>query len=480
MSNKRTKLFVLPAVLLFTCFALDGAVLEMKNDYIRIIGDPETGRFILKTTGGDPALTSDQNALLLYEDYPPTSFTTIQVDETVYKFGDNTGNFSVRMNEREGVITAVWNVGNTEVNQKLKIVKGPTTGNPDTVEASYNVINKDFREHSIGVRIMLDTYLGREDGAPFRVPELGDITSEQELKKSELPDYWYSYDDLAEPTVRAQGTVKIPDNPLPDKIIFASWERFNKYLWDFEIKPGRTFRRSIIGPPDSAVAILWSPKVLKPNENLMVKTYYGLYGASLAKGKVFNISLGGPVETAGEPVTVTADVQNISPFTAKRVTATIFPPPGLKSGEGDTAVKGLEDINTKQIKKSSWSLLPTMAETGYVTFKVEVKGMVNGKEEKETVERRIEVKGAKKQTDYTLFDLSEINRIIRLISDSMGENNKKLDEINALLQSGPSPVYPKETAQSDRQNISRRKGNVKEAKGQIPAAVKSAVKQGKK
>ena len=44
---------------------------------------------ILKTTKGDPDLSSDQDALLLYEDYPPTSFTTLRVDEQDVIFGED-------------------------------------------------------------------------------------------------------------------------------------------------------------------------------------------------------------------------------------------------------------------------------------------------------------------------------------------------------------------------------------------------------
>ncbi|MDD5066716.1 MAG: hypothetical protein PHF84_06675 [bacterium] len=475
--DRKTALFFL--IMLLPVLVFSG-VIEMKNEFIKIIGDPDTGRFIIKTTGGDPALPSDQNSLLLYEDYPPTSFTTLKMDESVYKFGDEKGTFSVRMNERENTITAVWSVANIELNQKLRFVKGPTTGNLDTVEISYNVLNKDFKEHQVGVRVMLDTYLGKEDGAPFRIPQLGDITSEKALLPNELPDYWYSYDDLAEPSVRAQGTLKVADSVMPDKVIYASWERFNKYLWDFETKPGRSFRRSVIGPADSAVAIFWNQRSLKPNENYIVRTYYGLYGASLFKGKVFNISLGGPVQTAGEPVTVTADVQNISPFTAKGCTAEIILPNGLKLGETEESKKSLEDIAINQIKKTFWSLVPTMEATGYVTFKVVVKGMVNGKEEKETVERRIEVKGEKKKTAYTLFDLSELNRILKAINGNMDENNKKLDELNALIQSSEAPVYPRDQAKSDQGGIKTREKNVKDVKSQIPEAVKAAVKHGTK
>lgn len=281
MNIKKIKyliLFLLVPVLMFA------SLIEMKNKFIKVIADTETARFILKTTGGDPNLDSDQDSLLLYEDYPPTSFTTVQVDGREYKFGsDENGMFTTRLMKRNDMITTVWNIRNIDVRQTLKIVKGPTTGNLDTLEIIYDVVNRDNKPHEVGVRVMLDTYLGKEDGAPYRIPQKGNITEEKMLKGSELPEYWYSYDDLSKPTVIAQGSLKIEGSPDPDKIIFASWERFNKYLWDFTIKPGRSFRRSIIGPLDSALAMYWPIGKLEPNNNYILRTYYGLMSREVIK-----------------------------------------------------------------------------------------------------------------------------------------------------------------------------------------------------
>jgi len=473
--------FLLTIIILLTFFSyLYSALVEMENQYIKIIGDPETGRFIVKTTGGDPKLDTDDDSLLLYEDYPPTSFTTIRIDERDYKFGDTElGYFVTRIMKRGDRMVTVWAVRNIEVTQTLKVVKGPSTGNPDTVDISYTIWNKDNRDHNIGIRILLDTYLGKSDGSPFRIPGVGTITSEKEFVGNQVPGYWYSYDDLGEPTVRAQGTVIIEGSPTPNRIVYASWERFNKYLWDFKIKPGRSFRRAIIGPPDSSVAVYWNPHKYNPNDTYSVKTYYGLYGATIYKGKVFNVSLGGPVVTSGESFLVTADIQNISPYKAKDVTAEIFLPKGLKLMGDEMVKKAIGSLNAKEIKKTSFNIFPDGSVLGIINYKVKVEGMVNGKLESITVERKVNYKGPQKvvteKFKYTLYDFTEINKLITDMNGLLKENNAKLDELNKLIETaGP---YSGLQATNDRNEIKQRTEQTKNNESKLPAAVKSVEKE---
>lgn len=466
-------------IIFFTVFILlptfiNSSLIEMENEFIKIIGDTDTARFIIKTTGGDPKLDSDQDSLLLYEDYPPTSFSTIRIDEKEYKFGDEIGMFTSRMMRRNDIITTVWNIRNIDIRQTLKIVNGPTTGNLDTVEILYDIINKDNREHDIGIRVMLDTYLGKEDGAPFRIPQRGNITEEKALIGDEVPEYWYSYDDLSNPSVIAQGTLRIQDNPPPDKIIFTSWERFNKYLWDFTIKPGRSFRRSIIGPLDSALAMYWSTGKLKPNENYTIKTYYGLMAPeAIPTDNVFNITLGGPTITKGESIKVTADIKNICKYKIKNVQAEMILPAGLKFNFNENKLKNLSNLKKKQTKNISWRIMPDKSKKGIMTIKIKVTGKIKNKDVSQIVERKIEYK----TVIYTLFDFSKINKIIQEINDIQNVNNSKLDEINQLLTKQINAQYSKKESNEDRVNIKKRIKSSDNLKKQIPDAIKTATKK---
>lgn len=128
----------------------------------------------------------------------------------------------------------MWTCDNIQVTQVCELVPNPSTGRADAMKIRYQFTNVDqIESHNVGLRILLDTMLGPNDGAPFQVPEVGSemgipITTEREFLKSrnEVPDFWQSFDDLNNPTVVSQGTLKGGDATEPDRVIFASWPDF--------------------------------------------------------------------------------------------------------------------------------------------------------------------------------------------------------------------------------------------------------------
>ena len=465
---------------------LNSALIEIENEYIKILGVPETGGFIVKTTGGDPELDKDQDVLLLYEDYPPTSITTVYVNDRGYKFGRDPGFFTSRMMKRGDVIIAVWNVANIDVTQIIKIVKGPTTGRMDTVEIQYNVVNKGGRNNRVGLRIMLDTYLGRKDGVAFKTPKIEEITEEIALTGNQVPDYWYSFDDLKEPTIKAQGSLKISGFPVPDKIVFSSWDRFNKYLWDLNIRSGRTFKRAS-GVFDSAVAVYWDTKDLAPDDGFTIKTLYGLYAPVEFKGEIFSITLANPDFTKGDkPFKANLDVQNISPYKAEKVTAEIILPDTLKLSFDENNIKNLASIEINDNKTTSWSLSTAGTQTGYISFKVKVSGTVDNKIETEIVEGKIQFVKEEKavvaatKSPYTLYDFAWLNKIVREINNKSCTNDDLLGKVNKLLAEYKKAKYSQKDGKEDRNKIGQREKRVGKLEEEIPDAVKSAVKHGEK
>lgn len=371
--------------------------LEMKNQYLKITCDNKTGRFAIKTTGGAPELTTDQNSMLLYNnDDSFTSFTTIRIDGQNYKFGSDKGLFK-GLKKENNKIKCIWLVKNIEVTQSLMFVNSPTTGNKDTVELLYKVINKDYRLHKIGLRVMLDTYLGKEDGAPFRIPGIGEVTTETLLDGDLIPEYWYAYDDLVDSTIRAQGILKwdVPLQLQPDKVVYASWLRFDQHLWDFSIKKGRNFSRTALGPKDSAVAIYWDTEKFNPNESFTAKTYYGIYGASIYKGEVLNVSLSGPAFVPEDIFIITADIQNSSPNKINNVKAKLILPEGLTLSLGETSHKFIGTMKSKEIKQAVWQILPGILKENISLYKVVITGFINDQKNIVKVERKIKVKEKK-------------------------------------------------------------------------------------
>jgi predicted Zn finger-like uncharacterized protein len=64
-----------------------------------------------------------------------------------------------------------------KVTQSVEIIVGEQTRLYDTALVKYHVWNRDARPHTVGVRIMLDTFIGTTEGVPFYCPSLQERSS---------------------------------------------------------------------------------------------------------------------------------------------------------------------------------------------------------------------------------------------------------------------------------------------------------------
>lgn len=275
----------------FTLFALSAVVsaaneVRLENPYIAIIvteSGEHAGRFALRTTGGDPGRAGDENQHLLFQQagVPPRgSYTTFRIDNVDYVFGGATQWIAgangvegsviqypviVERNGREEIL-AIWQLGPIQVTQRLYFVRSSTTGLFDTARIHYEVENIGNASHMVGARIMLDTELGENDGAPFRVGDRA-IETDAVYTQATLPDFWQAFDSLTEPRVIGQGTLRGEGLTVPDRVYFTNWGAVAEGVWEFDFQPGRDFSR--IGAPwvlDSAIALMWDPQPLMPGE----------------------------------------------------------------------------------------------------------------------------------------------------------------------------------------------------------------------
>ena len=157
----------------------------ISNDYIAVAvnnSNDATGRFGVKVTGGDPYRIGDEEQPLIYGfEKPWTSYTTVRIDGADYIFGGQTKKRSgvkglygelvtpPTINPETKAIFTTYRFGAIEVTQEISIVESTTTGLSDTAKIKYSVVNKSELPHVIGFREVIDTMLGQNDGAPFRI-----------------------------------------------------------------------------------------------------------------------------------------------------------------------------------------------------------------------------------------------------------------------------------------------------------------------
>ncbi|MGI6559224.1 MAG: hypothetical protein ACOX20_09935 [Limnochordia bacterium] len=72
------------------------------------------------------------------------------------------------------------------------------------------------------MRVVLDTMLGANDGAPFRVEE-AEVLTDRLYRAAQMPAFWQAFDSLSDPRVMAQGTLKGGDVTVPDLAFFTNW-----------------------------------------------------------------------------------------------------------------------------------------------------------------------------------------------------------------------------------------------------------------
>jgi len=274
--------------------------LRLENDYIAIVVNQDQnsqGRFAVETTGGAPLKDEDENMPLIYgRPQPWPSYTTIRIDGENYVFGGSTERRAGRDGIYGEVITPPRVVDNEKiitrtdfegiiVEQVLSFEKGVTTGLEDSVRIEYNIENNRSTEHNVGIRIMLDTMLGENDGAPFRVRE-EIIDTDTTITTADLPQYWQAFDSIASPTVISQGTFEKPELTLPDEVYFSDWGSLADGVWDFNFNPGQEFWRAGEYEIDSAMAMYWNPQTLAPGEEVSYATEYGLGGVEVVPGLI--------------------------------------------------------------------------------------------------------------------------------------------------------------------------------------------------
>lgn len=308
-----------------TLNSLNGNI--MSNEYLGACVN-SSGCITLGTTGGNPESSTDNNKKLLYG-YPgsSTTYTTVRIDGYDQKFYPNGG---IQFYPDGSKCIATMVVGDITIQQVVAFDMNYTTGREDMARIKYMITNNGTSSHTVGIRIMLDTMLGSNDGVPFRIPGIGNVTKEIELSGNSIPQYWQAFDSFDQPNVIANGCFYKSVSNKPDKVQYAYWGDINGVLWNYKVNTNQ----GLTG--DSAVAMYYNPKTVAPGGQRVIETYYGIGDSyegneeselslrvAAPKSLIAN-SLTGNYES--NPFTVTVYIKNNGSTTAKNIKATISLP----------------------------------------------------------------------------------------------------------------------------------------------------------
>ncbi len=372
----------------------------IRNDYIEgcING---SGHYTLGTTGGTDLATDDNKKLLYGHPGSDTTETLIVVDGEEQYF--NSSNTVV--NDNQAISVSSFNgVG---ISQIITLENNVYTGHQDVASIKYTLTNNTSSAKLIGGRIMLDTMLGNNDGAPFRIPNIGDVTTEKEFSGNDIPEYWQAFDSLTNPNVISTGNFYRTVAEKPDKVQFAAWPRIRGSSWNFQVQSDQAVTR------DSAVAAYFNPRTVLPGQSRTIVTYYGIsnFGGTDLDGDVsVRVTAPSALEDAdgagylNNPFVVTAYIGNNRNEPIRNLKASISLPGEIEVEGSDPTTQNIGELGVGSETYTKWTLraMP-QSEAKTVQYTITVTGdNISPK----TVDMTLELEAVQDLTRTISFDLN--------------------------------------------------------------------------
>lgn len=334
---------------------------------------------------------------LTFEEKGLTNNVCVRLDHSQWLFGERpfklndgtpVGSWPGRWLEREGKPDrpmrngrkSVWvyDAEKVEITQTVGLVPGEQSGKLDTCLVIYRIDNKDNKSHRVGLRFMLDTFIGGNDGVPFLIPGQSQLCSTMQdfATSASVPDFIQARetDDLRNPGTIAQIQLKIPGLEPPSRVTLGAWPnpqlgmgaRQEKTLWNVPLLSMKSMQR--LDPTsrgDSCVVIYWDDKDIPAGGSREVAFAYGLGTVSAGEaGGRLALTAGGSFTPRGE-ITLTAYVSN--PIAGQKVTLTLPDGFSLVDGETEQTVPRPEGANP--VVPVTWKIKASSS-TGKYTLKV--------------------------------------------------------------------------------------------------------------
>lgn len=317
------------------------------------IWEPSMRFGLIMTQESDPN-ARDRYKRLTYEEQGITNNTCMKVDGHEWLFGEQPfrsedgeslgqphGRWKDRGlalgsdadgRERQGRKSVwIYDEQQVQVTQTVEIVPGAQSRLLDTCLVRYRLDNLDSKPHQIGIRFLLDTYIGGNDGVPFLIPGTDRLcdTKREFSRPEEVPDFIQALEreDLKDPGTVVHLQFRVGGGlEAPERVTLGAWPnprlegidsrcRQEKTLWDVPVLPIKS-----LSPPDSAVTMYWQGRPLAPGASREVGFAYGLGKVNSGEGGgKLAVTAGGSFNPGGE-FTVTAYVHEPDASESVRLT----------------------------------------------------------------------------------------------------------------------------------------------------------------
>lgn len=286
---KKLPLLVLAVALL----ASSASALEAKDGRVKLIIDERSGRFSLQYLAD---VATNRYVPLLYAQETRTTYPTLMVDQKVYRLGE-ASEFRVTTGQTDaGAIKVEYRSAFCAVRQTFTFSASQGAAMADSVTIGFEIENLSQKDSKMGLRFLLDTWLGEKASAHFGSSSSGALAAETELG-ADYSDTWIrSAEDLGA-TVSTDAQVVGPaifqiqlaaPATRPDKVVAANWKRLNDSEWAFSVNRSRNFTLLPYSINDSAVALYFEPTEIRPGSTKSIVVLLGQansgYASAVAGG----------------------------------------------------------------------------------------------------------------------------------------------------------------------------------------------------
>ena len=240
--------------------------MEITDGNIRLRINERNGSFSICILANPAA--NDYVSLLNPRD-SRTSYLSVKVNNRVYRPGRSPA-FNTRLDYINNNPAIIYESAFLLVSKVFTPVRTANSPVSNGIEISINIENKTPDEMSLGLRFLIDSYLGERCRVhsgriiPF-ITDTHQITRETIVESSSGQTYWISRNA----DVSLMGNiVNIFDDGsrAPDFLHFANWKKLNDTPWYARYRPGRLFNHLPYSVRDSAVCYFWEPQSLSAGQ----------------------------------------------------------------------------------------------------------------------------------------------------------------------------------------------------------------------
>ncbi len=278
-------------LLLFFASVSLGAI-EIEQGDLRLTLDERSARFAVsvRDNGGWTSL--------LFPNDIRTSATDVLESNQVHRLGDS-GQFSQEIQEGEFGPQFVWESATLVITQSFELIRGVDADYTNALQIRTTVTSSAEERRTVGVRFLLDTWLGEQRNIHFVLP--GTDTVDGELQIDPTAVAFLQSISTVNASTGFQLMLGVPSVTRPESVYLANWQRLSSSSWGFQHNPTRNFNRLPYSINDSAILLTYPSVELGPGET---------YEVVLRLGDLSPNGYADPSVFAAEQTPQEAEVQN--------------------------------------------------------------------------------------------------------------------------------------------------------------------------